>query len=222
MAQCRTTWSCPVSRGSTASTPAMAGFASSWPCPWGRTTPWRVRSPGRNGGAASSCWSSPGATGEPRNRRQAAHDPLSPQAGSSTDAVGEAAEMGLGAGGRMRQKIYPDPYGIDNWLQERAGRVFVHIANAELFTQITGKAPPPSPVSAKSYADAGLPWFDLYDADKAFVAGSDSAHRRLVRRGARRGEDRAGGPEGSVHRSRRPPGARDRRRPHPRRPVVVP
>ena len=82
--------------------------------------------------------------------------------------------MGLGAGGRMRQKIYPDPYGIDNWLQERAGRVFVHIANAELFTQITGKAPPPSPVSAKSYADAGLPWFDLYDADKAFLAGSDT------------------------------------------------
>ena len=82
--------------------------------------------------------------------------------------------MGLGAGGRMRQKIYADEYGIDNWLQERAGRVFVHIANAELFTQITGKAPPPSPVSAKSYADAGLPWFDLYDADKAFVAGSDT------------------------------------------------
>ena len=74
----------------------------------------------------------------------------------------------------MRQKIYPDPYGIDNWLQERAGRVFVHIANAELFAEITGKAPPPSPISAKSYSDAGLPWFDLYDADKDFVAGSET------------------------------------------------
>jgi hypothetical protein len=84
-----------------------------------------------------------------------------------------ASTMGMGAGGQMRQKIYPDSYGIDNWLQERASRVFVHIANAELFTEITGKAPPPSPISAQSYSQAGLPWFDLYDSDRDFVAGSD-------------------------------------------------
>ena len=48
----------------------------------------------------------------------------------------------------------------------------MHIANAELFTQITGMAPPPSPISAQDYSRAGLPWFDLYDADQAYLEGS--------------------------------------------------
>lgn len=84
-----------------------------------------------------------------------------------------ASPMGLGAGGTMTQRIYDDTYGIHAWDQAKAARLFVHIANAELFTEITGKAPPRSPVSAQSYSDVGLPWFDLYDADRAFVAGSD-------------------------------------------------
>jgi hypothetical protein len=83
-----------------------------------------------------------------------------------------SAEMGLGAGGLMRQKIYADEYGIETWDQASASRLFVHIANAELFTEITGFAPPPTPVSATTYTDAGLPWFDLYDADKPYLEGS--------------------------------------------------
>ena len=84
----------------------------------------------------------------------------------------EASAMGMGAGGLMRQHIYEDenPFGV--WQQDRAGRAFVHIANAELFTQITGMAPPPSPITAQDYSRAGLPWFDLYDADQAFLDGS--------------------------------------------------
>jgi hypothetical protein len=50
--------------------------------------------------------------------------------------------------------------------------VFVHIANAELFTEITGKLPPPSPISAQDYSSHGLPWFSLYDADRLAVGGS--------------------------------------------------
>jgi hypothetical protein len=90
------------------------------------------------------------------------------------DAAYPSAEMGMGAGGRMEQRIYADRYTFERWQQDRAGRVFVHIANAELFAEITGKAPPPSPVSAKSYSEAGLPWFALYDDDKAFAGGSDT------------------------------------------------
>ena len=80
--------------------------------------------------------------------------------------------MGLGAGGLMTQRIYEDRQGFDTWLQEQASRVFVHIANAELFTQITGKLPPPSPISAQDYSRHGLPWFSLYDTDRAAVSGS--------------------------------------------------
>lgn len=74
-----------------------------------------------------------------------------------------SAEMGLGAGGTMEQKVYPDPYGLDVWDRTTAARVFVHIVNSEMWRAITGEAPPPSPVSARSYIDAGLPWFGLYD-----------------------------------------------------------
>lgn len=74
-----------------------------------------------------------------------------------------AQEMGLAAGGRMRQKIYPDPHGIETWDQENRGRVFVHIVNSRQWTEITGEPLPTTPVSAETYLQAGLPWFDLYD-----------------------------------------------------------
>ena len=63
----------------------------------------------------------------------------------------------------MKQSIYPDPHGIDTWLQEGASRIFVHIVNTELWREITGEAPPATPITAKEYAAHGLPWFDLYD-----------------------------------------------------------
>jgi hypothetical protein len=71
--------------------------------------------------------------------------------------------MGLAAGGRMTQSIYPDPHGIGTWDPERTARVFVHIVNSELFREITGEPPPPSPITAREYTRNGLPWFDLYD-----------------------------------------------------------
>jgi len=78
-------------------------------------------------------------------------------------AAGGAAEMGLAAGGRMRQQLYPDPHGIDTWDQDNYGRVFVHIVNSERWTHITGEPLPSTPVDVHSYVAAGLPWFDLYD-----------------------------------------------------------
>ncbi|HWO26957.1 MAG TPA: hypothetical protein VNO30_49850 [Kofleriaceae bacterium] len=72
-------------------------------------------------------------------------------------------QMGLAAGGRMDQKIYPDSYGLDTWDLGAGVRVYVHLVNSELWRDITGEAPPPTPVTARSYAEAGLPWFDLYD-----------------------------------------------------------
>jgi hypothetical protein len=80
-----------------------------------------------------------------------------------------AGSMGLAAGGRMEQKIYPDPYGTDAWDPSTRRRVFVHIVNSEMWRDITGEAPPPSPVTAKSYTAAGLPWFSLYDEGAATV-----------------------------------------------------
>ena len=83
------------------------------------------------------------------------------------------AEMGLGAGGTMRQKIYPDPYGLGTWDPDNAGSVFVHIVNNEQYRELTGRRPPPTPISARTYTEHGLPWFDLYDEERGDVAAPD-------------------------------------------------
>jgi hypothetical protein len=72
-----------------------------------------------------------------------------------------AASMGLGAGGKMKQEIFPDEYGIDTWDTESSGRVFIHIANSMVWRDITGEEPPPTPISASLYTEHGFPWFDL-------------------------------------------------------------
>ena len=71
--------------------------------------------------------------------------------------------MGLGAGGKMEQKIYPDEYGVDVWDTANCAEVYVHIANSSMFERITGEKPPQSPISAETYTEYGLPWFKLYD-----------------------------------------------------------
>lgn len=73
-----------------------------------------------------------------------------------------SASLGLGAGGRIRQRIYPDPYGVDAW-DPAATEVVCHILNSEEYLGATGMPPPPSPITAETYAEWSLPWFDLYD-----------------------------------------------------------
>ncbi len=83
-------------------------------------------------------------------------------------------EMGLAAGGKMRQKIYPDPHGIGTWDPDNTGRIVLHIVNSAMYQEITGKAPPPTPISAQTYTEHGLPWFDLYDEEMADIAAPDA------------------------------------------------
>ncbi|MBX3273466.1 MAG: hypothetical protein KF729_24595 [Sandaracinaceae bacterium] len=82
--------------------------------------------------------------------------------------------MGLAAGGRMKQKVYPDPHGLDTWDLDASARVFVHIVNSELWREITGEEPPATPVTARSYASAGLPWFELYDERAPTLAPTET------------------------------------------------
>jgi hypothetical protein len=77
-------------------------------------------------------------------------------------AVNESV-MGLAAGGMMRQKIYPDSHGLKVWDPKNRGVARVHIVNSLLYEAITGRQPPPSPISAETYTKYGFPWFDLYD-----------------------------------------------------------
>lgn len=78
--------------------------------------------------------------------------------------------MGLGAGGRMRQEVYADDRQLADYDESGARRVFVHLCSAAQWTAITGEVPPPTPVDRDAYVDAGLPWFDYYDADAQDLA----------------------------------------------------
>ncbi len=73
--------------------------------------------------------------------------------------------MGLGAGGTMRQEIYTDTRPLADYRPEADGRVFVHLASAAQWQQITGEPAPSTPITAQSYAQRGLPWFEYYAAD---------------------------------------------------------
>ncbi len=73
----------------------------------------------------------------------------------------------------MRQEVYSDERPLADYDQSGALRVFVHLCSAEQWNAITGELPPPTPVDREAYMDAGLPWFDYYDADEADVLASE-------------------------------------------------
>jgi len=81
--------------------------------------------------------------------------------------------MGLGRGGEILQKIYPDPYGLEVWEASPAEARTVHIVNSEDFREVTGHNPPPTPINYKTYQQYGYPWFDLWDKELKDTKGSD-------------------------------------------------
>ena len=97
--------------------------------------------------------------------------------------------MGLAPGGRMRQEIYDDPYGLDAWDQRHASRCFVSIVNSRQWQAITGERPPTEPPTAARYAKAGLPWFDYYrDLDAVEATGKLKDISSIAALGAQKGE----------------------------------
>lgn len=99
--------------------------------------------------------------------------------------------MALGAGGRMRQKIYPDPHGLAAWDPKSRAEAAVVLLAAPHFATLTGGTPPPTPIDAETYARAGLPWFEIYDQDLGTVGPAGGPPPRTV--GEHEGErDEAG------------------------------
>ena len=82
--------------------------------------------------------------------------------------------MGISPGGEIEQQVAPDPYGAEAWNDLVPGRVFVHLANSEVFREITGMDPPPSPIEAETYAERGVPWLEAYEETRqAFIEPGD-------------------------------------------------
>lgn len=82
------------------------------------------------------------------------------------------AGMGLAPGGLMKQEIYEDEYEEDVWETGARSRCYVHLLNSEQYKTVTESSPPTKPPTATDYTNAGLPWFDFYDADSKPLPGS--------------------------------------------------
>ena len=95
------------------------------------------------------------------------------EASSASIRCMRAPSMGLAPGGRMKQDIYDDHYGMDVWDQEHASRCFVTITNSVQWLDIIGEPPPTMPPTAKEYTEAGLPWFDYYGGDAKAISGTE-------------------------------------------------
>jgi hypothetical protein len=155
---------------------AGAGFIKQFvamPLGSGATVEGQITGAETNGGLQLVCFEPrPGRFPEqPPPLRRAALDFALPACAPAA-AAGAVAEMGLAAGGRMRQQLYPDPHGVDTWDPDNYGRVFVHIVNSVEWTRITAEPLPSTPVDVQSYIAAGLPWFDLYDDHLGDIAPS--------------------------------------------------
>ena len=126
----------------------------------------------RFGGIQLVCFApKPGRIPPPPPRPVRAFAPM--MADASVDSI-DGGEMGMAAGGRMEQSIYPDPHGPTTWDNATTGRVYVHIVNSMLYEQITGRKAPDTPVTVRTYAEHGYPWFDLYDEHLGDVDPSEA------------------------------------------------
>ncbi|WP_198032735.1 hypothetical protein [Mesorhizobium sp. WSM2561] len=86
---------------------------------------------------------------------------------------GEGPPLGLGAGGRIQQKIHADPHGLDTWDLTRPAAARVQLLDPASFTSLTGRDAPPSPIDATSYARLGLPWFQFYEEQETDIQAAE-------------------------------------------------
>lgn len=79
--------------------------------------------------------------------------------------------MGLAAGGRIKQSIVRDKSKADTWDGSRTTTAQIHIVNSEASKRITGETPPVTPITARTYKKAGLPYFDIYNEKLSGIKG---------------------------------------------------
>jgi len=72
-------------------------------------------------------------------------------------------EMAVAVGGQMEQKVVRDTKGPRYWDAKGGQFVNVHLTGPAMYTAVTQKLPPPTPVDAAKYKDCGYRWFKLYN-----------------------------------------------------------
>lgn len=95
-------------------------------------------------------------------------------------AEDKVTELVIAAGGRIKQEIRPDMEPVDSWVPEAVTVFNVQLLNATSFTHITGLPAPKTPISPKTYANLGLPFFDLYE-EPSGIHGDFKGVKRIAK-----------------------------------------
>lgn len=76
--------------------------------------------------------------------------------------ISKDVAMGVAPGGFIKQCVLEDTNLATIWERDHTICFNVQILNSAMFQQVTGTAPPSTPISAKAYADQGLPFYKIY------------------------------------------------------------
>lgn len=90
----------------------------------------------------------------------------------SRNSSEENIEMGLAAGGRIKQEIEKDIFSPDVWDTSVSSRCFIHLLNSKAYQSLTGLSPPPTPITQHAYKMAEIPWFEYYSEGQALEGGA--------------------------------------------------
>ena len=94
--------------------------------------------------------------------------PLEPMPRAPAGQGGQR-QLGVGAGGRIHQRVYPDPYGRDRWQPSPVSVKKIVLMDARDFSRRFNLVVPPSPIDAGTYTRFGLPWFEVYDEPRGDI-----------------------------------------------------
>ncbi len=88
--------------------------------------------------------------------------------------------LGIGAGGKILQNIEEDENDAGIWDIAGSKILNVQIINSIDFHNMTGLSPPPTPIDAQTYADEGLPFYDLYREKESKIRGAFDGVKAVV------------------------------------------
>ena len=94
-------------------------------------------------------------------------------------SIVDVVEMGIAAGGNIKQQIIEDSYGAESWDEALFGDVVIHIVNSKVYQRITGLPTPPCPITADSYQRFKIPWYSDYDENVKAV-GPVGVFKRIL------------------------------------------
>jgi ubiquitin len=83
-------------------------------------------------------------------------------------------EMSFGAGGCIKQSINKDCNNPRIWDVDNAKIFNVQVLNAAHFEEITKMMAPSTPIDMRSYTEAGLPFFDIFNEIPTNAHGADT------------------------------------------------